>query len=62
MAKDFGCSRRFLRLWTKFGMLRWRCKDLHNKQRKEAEGIWLIPGLDGILEPTEQKTVGVEVR
>ena len=22
----------------------------------------LIPGLDGILEPTEQKTVGVEVR
>lgn len=55
MAKDFGCSGRFLRLWTKFGMLRWQCKDLHNEQRKEAEGAWLIPGLEG-------ETVGVEVR
>lgn len=62
MAKDFGCSGRFLRLWTKFGMLRWQCKDLHNKQRREAKGARLIPGLGGILEPTDQKTVGVEVR
>ena len=36
--KDFGWSGRFLRLWTKIGMLSWQCRDLHSKQRKETEG------------------------
>lgn len=32
------------------------------EQRKEAEGLRLIPGLEGIPRASRAKTVGVEVR